>query len=218
MLLSSISKNSLLLGGFALFIAAILAGTYSQTHERIQQAQRAAQQKALYEIIPRDQHENDLLADTVTIPASALAELGLKQASQVHIARQSGQVSAIIIPAVAPDGYSGDIHLIIGVMRDGSIAGVRVVAHNETPGLGDKMDVQKGRWIFSLDNRSLTNPELAGWAVKKDGGVFDQFTGATITPRAIINAVKRALIVVKREHELFFPAQQAMPVSGALHE
>ena len=111
----------------------------------------------------------------------------------MFIARQGDEVTAVIIPVVAPDGYSGRIELIVGVNRDGSVAGVRVLEHRETPGLGDKVDMKKSDWILGFEGRRLGDPPAEAWTVKKDGGVFDQFTGATITPRAVTAAVKRGL-------------------------
>ena len=99
----------------------------------------------------------------------------------------------VILPATARDGYSGDIRTLVGVRSDGSVAGVRVVAHKETPGLGDKVDLRKSPWILGFNDRSLDNPALSQWSVSKDGGAFDQFTGATVTPRAVILATRRAL-------------------------
>jgi len=189
----SISTNSLLLGAFALVTAAILAGTKAGTEERIVAAERMAAQKALLEIVPLERHNNDLLLDTLSIEEEHWAELGLKLGGDINIAREDGKAIAAIIPAVAPDGYSGEIKLIIGVNADGSVAGVRILGHNETPGLGDKVDLKKSDWVLGFNGRSLSNPKTEGWAVKKDGGEFDQFTGATITPRAVINQVKRAL-------------------------
>lgn len=193
MLGTSISKNSLLLGLFALATAAILAGTNAATETRIAAAERQAAQRALLEIVPLDRHDNDLLMDTQPIDPQYWPMLGLKQGGEVNIARAGGRPVAVIVPAVAPDGYSGDIKLIIGINADGTLAGVRTLAHNETPGLGDKIDLKKSRWMLSFDGKSLTNPTLEDWEVKKDGGVFDQFTGATITPRAVVHQVRRAL-------------------------
>lgn len=211
MLLHSISKNSLLLGLFALVIAAMLAFTYTGTRERIEQSEREARQSALFEIIPREQHDNDLLTDTLPIPEFAWAQLGLKQGGDIHIARRHGAVVAIIIPATAPDGYSGDINLIAGVNRDFSIAGVRIVAHNETPGLGDKLELKKGNWILSFDGRSLASTGLDRWSVTRDGGVFDQFTGATITPRAVVNQLRRVLTFTDENVEWLFPGPTPSP-------
>ncbi len=193
MLGTSISKNSLLLGAFALVTAAILAGTQLGTRDRITAAEREAAQRALLEIVPLERHTNDLLVDTVTIDKKYWEPLGLKNGGVVNIARDDQQPVAAIIPVIAPDGYSGDIKLIVGINADGSIAGVRVLSHNETPGLGDKLDLKKSQWILGFNGKSLTKPSVDGWAVKKDGGEFDQFTGATITPRAVVNSVKRTL-------------------------
>ncbi|WP_439135818.1 electron transport complex subunit RsxG [Pseudomaricurvus sp.] len=189
----SISKNSLLLGLFALITAAILAGTQAGTRDRIAAAEREAAQKALLEIVPLERHNNDLLVDTVDIDPQYWPLLGLKNGGEVNIARDHDTPVAAIIPAVAPDGYSGDIKLIIGVNADGSVAGVRILAHNETPGLGDKVDLKKSDWVLGFNGKSLSNPAVDQWAVKKDGGEFDQFTGATITPRAVVKQVKKAL-------------------------
>ena len=106
---------------------------------------------------------------------------------------------AAIIPVTAPVGYSGTIEMIVGVNVDGSVAGVRILSHKETPGLGDKVDIKKSPWVLDFDGRSLTNPTPDGWAVKKDRGVFDQFTGATITPRAVVAATRRALEYANNE-------------------
>jgi electron transport complex protein RnfG len=111
---------------------------------------------------------------------------------------------AVIIPVVAPDGYSGDIDLIVGINSDGTIAGVRVLGHKETPGLGDKAELKKSNWVLGFNGRSLTNPTLDGWAVKKDKGVFDQFTGATITPRAVVAATLRALQFAEANRKTLF--------------
>ena len=214
MLGASISKNSLLLAVFALIAAGGLALTNEGTKERIQKAERAAQQKALFEIVPRSRHDNDLLLDTVPVPENAWHLLGLKKGGDIHIARQNGQVVAMIIPAVAPDGYSGDIRMIVGINRDGSVAGVRVLAHNETPGRGDKVDLKKSDWILSFNGKSLAAPAPADWAVKKDGGDFDQFTGATITPRAVVNQVRRVLEFVEAEDEILSLGAKAETTGG----
>ena len=155
MLGKSISKNSLLLALFALVTAAILAGTSLGTADRIAAAERAAAQKALLEIVPLERHNNDILLDTLAIDPSHWEQLGLKNGGQINLARDGEEIIAAIIPAVARDGYSGDIKLIIGVNANGSIAGVRVLSHSETPGLGDKVDLKKSDWILSFNGKSL---------------------------------------------------------------
>lgn len=200
----SIGKNSLLLGAFALVTAGVLAGTYQLTREQIASSERAAAQQALLEIIPKERHDNDLLADTLPVPEDALDQLGLDAPAEIHLARQDGEVTAIIVPAVAPDGYSGDIRMIVGINRDGTVAGMRVLTHRETPGLGDKVELKKSNWVLGFNGKSLGNPEPEQWQVKKDGGDFDQFTGATITPRAVVNQVRKVLVFVDNHRELLF--------------
>jgi len=193
MLGSSIGKNALLLAAFALVTTALLAITAQLTKERIAKSEREAQQKALFEIVPRNRHDNDLLTETIPVPQEAWAGLGLKSGGDIYVARHTDDTIAVIIPAVAPDGYSGDIRMIVGINADGSIAGVRILDHHETPGLGDKIELKKNSWILDFNGKSAQQPALPHWKVKKDGGDFDQFAGATITPRAVVNQVRRVL-------------------------
>ncbi|NCC28094.1 MAG: RnfABCDGE type electron transport complex subunit G, partial [Gammaproteobacteria bacterium] len=111
---------------------------------------------------------------------------------------------------VVPDGYAGPIQLLVSVLRDGSVGGVRVLFHHETPGLGDKIEERKSDWVLSFDGKSLSNPTPERWAVKRDGGEFDQFTGATITPRAIVHAVKNTLIYVQQQGDALFEPVEAV--------
>ena len=189
----SVSRNSLLLALFAVVTTAIIAGTWLATRERIAGQQRQAAARALLEIVPLTRHNNSLLDDTLAVGPAAPG-LGLRDEQQIFIARRDGQAVAVIVPVTAADGYSGDIDLIVGINRDGSIAGVRVLSHRETPGLGDKIELRKSAWILGFDGKSLRDPAAGQWAVKKDRGLFDQFTGATITPRAVTAAIKRSLV------------------------
>ena len=191
MLGQSITKNGLLLGLFAIFTTGVIAGTYLSTRGLVQDNIRAAEERALLEILPRDTHDNSMLDDAVALNNSEL--LGLRDTRNAYRARLNGSVEAVILPATARDGYTGDIDLIIGIKRDGSIAGVRVLSHRETPGLGDQVDYKKSQWVDDFIGRALGNPDIEKWKVKKDGGVFDRFTGATITPRAVTASVRRAL-------------------------
>lgn len=194
MLGKSIGKNAAILTIFALITAGTLAAIFLKTKDRIAEQEQQAAAKALLEIVPRAVHDNDMLSDIWEIPSTLLSELNLKQPSVIHIAKKSEQPVAIILPITAPDGYSGDIKLLVGIMiDDASIAGVRVLSHKETPGLGDKVDLKKSDWILGFNGRSLQNPLPDRWAVRKDGGEFDQFTGATITPRAVVNQARNAL-------------------------
>lgn len=212
MLGKSISRNSVLLALFAVATTLLIASTYLSTADKIAQQKRLAEEKALLEIVPRERHDNTMLDDTVPI-GPATTELGLREDKSIYLARLQGEVVTAIIPAVAPDGYTGDIEMIVGVNRDGSIAGVRVLAHKETPGLGDKVDMKKSDWVKGFNGRSLGNPTIEGWAVQRDKGVFDQFTGATITPRAVVKATLRVLQFAEANRTLLF-GESAEPNGG----
>jgi electron transport complex protein RnfG len=210
MLGQSITRNSLLLALFAVCTTALISGTYLLTKDDIAQQKRLAEEKALLQIIPRSRHDNSMLDDTFPVGPEDEG-LGLKEEKRVYIARQNGKVVAAIVPVVAPDGYTGEIELIVGVNTDGTLAGVRALTHRETPGLGDKVDIKKSDWILGFDGRSLGNPALDGWAVKKDKGVFDQFTGATITPRAVVAATLRALQFAQANRKILFDEPDPAP-------
>ena len=208
----AITKNSLLLSGFAIAVAATLAFTESSTKDRREAALRKVQSQALEEVIPSDRRDNILLDDFIVTHDSEYLQLkinkkcggkyGDAKCAKIFIARKDGEVTAFILPTRAPDGYSGSINSIVGINLDGSIAGVRIIQHTETPGLGDKIETKKTDWVYSFNNMSLQEPELAGWGVKKDGGIFDQFTGATITPRAVVKSIHSALRFFTQNKEL----------------
>lgn len=190
MLLRSMYQNALVLGLFAVVTVGGVTLLQQGTASRIQASERAAQVRALGEILPAGSYDNDLLAHALMLHDPLL---GNRTPLPAYLALRDGQPSAIILQITAPDGYSGAIRLLVGVTADGTLAGVRTLQHRETPGLGDKIELAKSDWIRSFEGRSLTNPAPERWAVKKDGGEFDQFAGATVTPRAVVNAVQRAL-------------------------
>ncbi len=206
MIFQSMSKNSLLLALFALITALILASTDRVTEDRIAESERLAAQKALFEIVPLARHNNDLLVDLQPIPEQYWLALGLDNGGDVHIARLDDQPVAAIVPSITTDGYSGDIAMIVGINFDGTVAGVRVVDHKETPGLGDKVELRKSDWILSFNGKSLNNPEISKWNVKKDRGDFDQFTGATITPKAVIHQIAKTLEYFEKDRERLLSA------------
>ena len=221
MLGQSISKNSFILAAFAVITAGALALTNLGTQDRIAAAERAAQQRALFEIIPLQDHDNDLLNDTIPVPNNAWEPLGAGAESKIYRARKQGEIIALIVPATTHDGYSGDINMIVVVNRDGTIAGVRVLLHKETPGLGDKIELKKNQWILGFNGKTLTVPVIEEWKVKKDGGAFDQFAGATITPRAMVGQIKRVLEFVSANQQTLFDDQQPInqqPTAGEHHE
>lgn len=209
MLGASVSRNAILLGLFAAVSTAIIAGTFLSTSPIIRENVRQAEAKALLDIFPEETHDNSMLDDAYPIADSGW--LGLRTEKKYYLAFDDQTVVGIILPATARDGYTGDIDLIVGIRPDGTIAGVRVLAHRETPGLGDAIEYKKSRWLDDFIDKSLTNPEPARWAVKKDNGVFDQFTGATITPRAVTAAIKRTLqyFAANRETLLHPPSAQS---------
>ena len=213
MLWQSISRNSVLLAIFAVCTTLLIAGTYLSTRDQIALEKRRAEEKALLQIVPRERHDNSMLDETLPVGPGSKG-LGLKENKRIYIARQGDDIVAAIIPARAPDGYTGAIDLIVGVNVDGSIAGVRALAHKETPGLGDKVDIKKSDWVLGFNGRSLENPELAGWAVQKDKGVFDQFTGATITPRAVVAATLRVLQYAQANRAALFGERDQIPKAG----
>lgn len=180
-----IGYQGISLGVVALVASAALVTGNHLTHEAIAQAQARDLALSLAQVLPAGSYDNDLLADTVKVGAGATAVT-------VHLARKDGALTGAVFRS-AERGYSGEIHLLMGVDPAGKLLGVRVVRHTETPGLGDKIEIAKAKWILAFDGKSLGDPPPEQWAVKKDGGVFDQFAGATITPRATVKAVKQGL-------------------------
>lgn len=186
----SMLRNALILGLFAVATVGVVAVTQQGTASRIAAAEREAQVRALAEILPQGSYDNHLLDNRLDLVDPLL---GSDRPLPAYLALKGGQPSAVILQAVAPDGYSGSIRLLVGIHADGRLAGVRVLAHKETPGLGDKIELAKSPWVLAFNGKSLADPGEAGWGVKKDQGVFDQFAGATITPRAVVKAVHHAL-------------------------
>ncbi len=186
-----ISYQSLLLAGFALLASALLGLADYNTRDVIKLRLQEDLRASLAQVIPASLYNNNLLDDTLTID-SKKDNLGADD-TLVYLARQEGEVNAVAFRLLALGGYSGAISLIMGVDKSGEVLGVRVISHAETPGLGDKIEVSKSNWILSFTGHSLHNLSIEQWEVKKDGGVFDQFSGATITPRAIVRAIHQGL-------------------------
>lgn len=176
---------------FAVIGSALLSGTFSLTRPSIAASEQAEKLARISETLPVGSYDNDPVRDARPLPPDPL--LGLRHAGQYYPAFKAGVPVAVVLEAVAPDGYAGEIRLLVGILADGRIAGVRVSAHKETPGLGDYIDAAKSRWIRVFDGRSLGDPADAQWKVRKDGGQFDYMAGATITPRAVVKAVYRSL-------------------------
>lgn len=197
-------SNGLRLGIFAALTTALIAGVHQLTADKIAHSQQQDLLNSLNELVPTQQYNNALLQDTITVQKDSY--LHLTQAETAYRARLNGQNIAIILPVIAPDGYSGQIKLLVAIKENGSLLGVRVVSHKETAGLGDAIEKAKSNWIDIFNGRSLQNTPL--WKVKRDGGQFDQLTGATITPRAVVKAVHNALLYYQQHQAtLFLPSQ-----------
>jgi electron transport complex protein RnfG len=188
-----IQRDSLRLTLFAIVCALILGGIYQWTLAPIAQQQMRITQGALDEIFPQAEHDNPWHQAYFELDAQSAQELGNPAQRRVYVATRDNKIVGFVLPFKTAQGYSGDIELLMGVFTDGRIAAVRVISHKETPGLGDKIDIKRSSWINSFQLKSLTNPTESLWAVKKDKGEFDQFAGATITPRACVGAIKQAL-------------------------
>jgi electron transport complex protein RnfG len=197
--LNHIALPGLILLLFSAIGAFLLAGTHQLTAPAIDRAQRALLQSLLTQVMPTEVFDNDLTQARIDLPADPL--LGLKKPGQGYVARQGGKPVGVVLEVIAPDGYAGVIRLIVGIHADGRLGGVRVVAHQETPGLADYIEIKRSPWINQFGGKSLNEPAPAGWAVRKDGGTFDYRTGATVTPRAIVKAVHHALQYFERERE-----------------
>ena len=188
-----------LLAAFAVVGAGLVALTADATRERIAANERAFLLRSLNEVLPETAYDNDMFTDTVELTDPEL--LGSPEPLTAYRARRNGKTVAVILNVVAPAGYSGPIRLVIGIDADGVVTGVRVVSHRETPGLGDDIEVERSDWILGFDDKGLDSLTEKGWAVKRDGGEFDQFTGATVTPRAVVKAVHNALIYFSANRE-----------------
>lgn len=194
-----IAYQPLLLGVFALLASGALAWASSATGEAIAAAEAKDLRDSLSEVLPAGVADNDFLKDTIDL------DKGGKPVT-IYRARKDGAVKAALFK-VAERGYGGEIQVLMAVDSEGRTLGVRVLKHTETPGLGDKIEIKKDPWVKSFDGKSLGDPSPDKWGVKKDNGVFDQFAGATITPRAVVKAVKGGLD--------FFTAHKAEIIGSA---
>ena len=191
------SRYGVLLGFVALLCTAISAGIFFLTKDKIDSVMAAQQRELLLQVIPQDYFNNNLLESAV-IPQ----DKNLEGIQKIYFAKKDGNVSAYAYETTAPDGYSGDIRLLVGLDPKGEILGVRVIEHHETPGLGDKIELRISNWILNFTHQSINEHNLNEWAVKKDGGKFDQFSGATITPRAVVNQTKRSALIMLNNQAL----------------
>lgn len=208
-LLKSLMYPALMLSLYACLTAGLIAATYYLTAKRIADNQRQAQLSTLYQLAPKDSFDNDLLLDYIKLTPNSgeealdFALLGPVAAdAAIYIARKQGKIVQWLIPVVAPEGYTTAIRLWVGISASGVLTGVRVIYHQETPGLGDKIEVKKSSWVLQFDGQGVELALSERFALTKEGGTFDQLTGATITSRAMVNAVKQALLFFHRQRHM----------------
>ncbi|HGJ5898487.1 electron transport complex subunit RsxG [Arsenophonus apicola] len=194
-MLKSIRHHGLILAVFAAATTGLVATVYTLTKSTINSQILIQQQKLFDQIISPNLYDNDLTKECYLV--SKNEALGSSLPHHLYIARKAGKPIAAIIESTAPDGYSGAIKLLVAADFHGKVLGVRVTEHHETPGLGDKIDIRISNWINHFSGKKIDSEHSSHWAVKKDGGDFDQFTGATITPRAVINATKRTAMFIQ---------------------
>ncbi|MCA3927963.1 electron transport complex subunit RsxG [Vibrio vulnificus] len=197
-MLNAIRKNGLTLAIFACATTGLVAMTQYLTKDQITLQEQKQLSSVLNQVIPQSAHDNLLFESCTLVSDSAL---GSDKAMPAYIATRNGQATAIAIESVAPDGYNGTIKIITGIDASGTVLGTRVLSHQETPGLGDKIDLRVTDWITSFTGKQLNDDNYNSWKVRKDGGEFDQFTGATITPRAVVKAVRNTVEFVNSHRE-----------------
>ena len=200
MIVSSMVKNGAILTAFALITTGAVTLVQQFTAPKIALQEKKQLQSLLHQVLPESAYDNELYLDCTQVTDLAL---GSNEPHTIYRARKNGDVIALVMQSTAPNGYSGNIELLSAVYPDGSVAGVRVTKHNETPGLGDKIELRKSDWVLSFSGIKY-DPNDKPMAVKKDGGDIDQFTGATITPRAYVNAINNALSFVADNRESLY--------------
>lgn len=186
-------------------IAAVGVGMVVLTHhwtaDRIETRRQEKVLEQLEAVLPPARYTNNPAADTLQVRDR---RLGTDEALTAYRARRNGVPVAVILTAVAPDGYNGPIRLLVAINRDATVAGVRIIEHDETPGLGDAIEADRSDWIHGFRGRSLGDPPRADWTVRTEGGAFDRITGATITPRAVVRAVARTLAYYEDNRLMLF--------------
>ncbi|MDH5433816.1 MAG: electron transport complex subunit RsxG [Gammaproteobacteria bacterium] len=192
-------KNGLILGLFAMVSTGLIGFTYLMTKDKIAEEIQAAMDRQFNEIIDKSTYDNEVYKDCLLAQNDLLSG----QAVKIYRMRNQQKSYAIFTTIIAPDGYSGKIALAVGIYANGTIAGVRTVSHQETPGLGDKIEIAKSDWIKQFDEQSLLS-EKEQWKVKKDGGQFDAMTGATITSRSVVKAVYNSLVFFENNQQMLF--------------
>lgn len=196
--------SALMLGLFSVVGIGLVVMVFGATADKIAQNERDAMLRSLKQLVAEDLYDNDIVNDKLEVTDLNPEN---KKPAAIYRARKNGQPVSAVLTTIAPDGYNGNIKLLVAVNVSGELAGVRVVSHHETPGLGDEIEPEKSDWILGFANISFESLAEEKWAVKRDGGEFDQFTGATITPRAVVKAVKKALRYFHQHKATIFAAK-----------
>lgn len=204
----SIVRNGALLGLFAVITTGLIAVTHFSTKSRIETQQAHKLKSLINEVFPQDRHDNAILDDCIQLSSPLL---GSTEAQTIYRAKRQDEPVGFVVTTIAPNGYSGQIKMIVGITLDLEILGTRVIEHKETPGLGDKIDLAVSDWILSFSNKTFSDDNARQWQVKKDGGQFDQFTGATITPRAVVGSVANTARFVHDNMSQLLSAQSSCP-------
>ncbi|MFB0937272.1 MAG: electron transport complex subunit RsxG [Propionivibrio sp.] len=204
------ARTAVILFIFVAIFTALLSGAYLWTRPSIEAAAADEKMKLIDDVLPRSLYDNALLKDFIRLPPTPA--LGLDESSAIYRARRGGKIEALVLETVAPDGYAGKIRLLVALGADGTVIGVRAIAHRETPGLGDYIEPKKDRnkdrpWITQFNGLNPAATEEREWKVRKDGGRFDSVAGATVTPRAVIKAVRKAALYVEENREQLFASR-----------
>lgn len=202
MMIKAIKKSSLILTLFAIASTSLVVATYALTADKIKQQEQIHLLKVLNQVIPAESHDNELYLSCSLVTAPK--DFGTNTAIPLYIATKNSEPSGVAIEAVAPDGYNGAIKIIVGLDYNATVTGVRVLSHKETPGLGDKIDLRVSDWILVFTGQTLDSDNDSKWGVKKDGGQFDQFSGATITPRAVVKATKKVILYYQNNRDAIY--------------
>jgi len=193
------NRHGLVLASFAILVTSALALTQCITKDRIETNEASHRQKALAQVLPSQWYDHSLEEYTLELFDQTASRNRL-----CYIAKIKDKPVAVIVTGIAPDGYAGDIELLVGILANGTVTGVRVTKHTETPGLGDAIELPRSDWIKTFDGKSLSAPIESRWAVKKQNGDFDQFTGATITPQSVVNEVRNTLLFFEKVKDQLF--------------
>ena len=215
----NMTKNGLVLAIFAIITTGLIALTYFGTKDQIALQQQQKLLGILNAVIDENSYDNSIQLDCALV--TSVEMLGSDEPQHIYRATKQGQAIAAAIETTAPDGYSGKIQLVVGVssskVDSATVTGVRILDHKETPGLGDKIDLRINNWVLDFDNQIYTAEVASNWAVKKDGGQFDQFTGATITPRAVVNAVKLSVEYYLANKSAIFSATNGCALDNSIN-